>query len=79
LSAILNPEALLLGNPLENLACMASSVSASVANIPLDILFWCKGCWGNAYRLSGQTGGVGYVDGSASVAASLIYKLHRHL
>ena len=79
LSAIINPEALLFGNPIANLACMASSVSAAVANIPLDILFWCKGSWGNAYPLTGQTGGDGYVEGSASVAASLIYKLHRQL
>ena len=79
LSAIINPEALLFGNPIANLACIASSVSAAVANIPLDILFWCKGSWGNAYPLTGQTGGDGYVEGGASVAASLIYKLHRQL
>lgn len=79
LSAIINPEALLFGNPITNLACMADSVSAATANIPLDILFWCKGSWGNAYPLTGQTGGDGYVEASASVASSLIYKLHRQL
>jgi len=78
LSAIINPEALLFGNPIANLACMADSISSQV-NLPLDILFWCKGSWGNAYPLTGQTGGDGYVEASASVAASLIYKLHRQL
>jgi len=78
LSAILNPEALLFGNPIANLACMADAVSSAVFE-PLDPLFWCKGSWGNAYPLTGQTGGDGYVEGSASVAASLIYKLHRQL
>jgi len=79
LSAIINPEALLFGNPIANLACMADSITAATLNMPLDILFWCKGSWGNAYPLTGQTGGDGYVEGSASVAASLIYKLHRQL
>jgi len=78
LSAIINPEALLFGNPISNLACMADSVSSAVYE-PLDPLFWCKGSWGNAYPLTGQTGSDGYVEASASVAASLIYKLHRQL
>ena len=78
LSAIINPEALLFGNPVANLACMADAVTSAVFE-PLDALFWCKGSWGNAYPLTGQTGGDGYVEGSASVAASLIYKLHRQL
>lgn len=78
LSAIINPEALLFGNPIANLACMADAIS-SAAFVPLDILFWCKGSWGNAYPLTGQTGSDGYVEASSSVAASLIYKLHRQL
>ena len=78
LSAILNPEALLFGNPVSNLACIADAVTSAVFE-PIDALFWCKGSWGNAYPLTGQTGGDGYVEGGASVAASLIYKLHREL
>ena len=78
LSAILNPEALLFGNPISNLACIADAVTSAVFE-PIDALFWCKGSWGNAYPLTGQTGGDGYVEGGASVAASLIYKLHRQL
>jgi len=78
LSAIINPEALLFGNPISNLACMAESItSAAFEPFTLDILFWCKGSWGNAYPLTGQTGSDGYIEASASVAASLIYKLHR--
>ena len=78
LSAILNPEALLFGNPVSNLACIADAVTSAVFE-PIDALFWCKGSWGNAYPLTGQTGGDGFVEGGASVAASLIYKLHRQL
>ena len=69
LSAILNPEALLFGNPVSNLACIADAVTSAVFE-PIDALFWCKGSWGNAYPLTGQTGGDGYVEGGASVAAS---------
>ena len=78
LSAILNPEALLFGNPISNLACIADAVTSAVFE-PIDALCWCKGSWGNAYPLTGQTGGDGFVEGGASVAASLIYKLHRQL
>ncbi|GKY13285.1 hypothetical protein THJ046_16850 [Campylobacter jejuni] len=78
LTALINPEALLFGNPISNLACMADSVSAQ-ANVALDPLFWCKGSWGNAYPLSGNTGSKDYVEDAASVAGSMIYKLHREL
>lgn len=78
LTAIINPEALLFGNPITNLACIADSVS-SQANVALDPLFWCKGSWGNAYPLTGNTNTKDYVEDSASVAASVIYKLHRQL
>ena len=76
LTALINPEALLFGNPISHLACMADSVSAQV-NVALDPLFWCKGSWGNAYPLSGNTGSKDYVEDAASVAAGLMYKLHR--
>ncbi|EAW0584484.1 conjugal transfer protein TraU [Campylobacter upsaliensis] len=78
LTALINPEALLFGNPISNLSCMADSVS-SMANVTLDPLFWCKGSWGNAYPLSGNTGSKDYVEDAASVAAGMIYKLHREL
>ena len=78
LGALISPEALLFGNPITNLACIADSVSAQ-ANISLDPLFWCKGSWGNAYPLTGNTNTKNYVEDSASVAASMIYKLHREL
>ena len=78
LTAIINPEALLFGNPITNLACIADSVSSQI-NVSLDPLFWCKGSWGNAYPLTGNTNTKDYVEDSASVAASMIYKLHRQL
>ena len=78
LSALINPEGLLFGNPVTNLACMADSISAQT-NRPLDPLFWCKGSGGNSYPLTGRVVSGDLVQASASAAASLIYKLHRQL
>lgn len=78
LALFINPEALLFGNPIANLACIADSVASTLFN-PLDPLFWCKGTWGNAYPLTGWTNTKNMVEDSASVAASMVYKLHREL
>ncbi len=78
LAAFMQPEALLFGNPISNLACIADSIASTVFN-PIDLLFWCKGSWGNAYPLTGWTNTKNVVEDSASVAASMIYKLHRQL
>jgi len=76
LTAIINPEALLFGNPIANMACIADSIAAQ-ADRPLDPLFWCKGSWGNAYPLTGNTNSKAYIEDSASVAAGYIYAAHR--
>lgn len=78
MTAIINPEALLFGNPIANLACMADSVSAFMGHA-LDPLFWCKGSWGNAYPLGGNTHTKNIPEDAASITASFIYKLHREL
>ncbi|MDD3450933.1 TraU family protein [Sulfurimonas sp.] len=78
LSAFMTPEALLFGNPIANLACVADSAAATLFN-PIDPLFWCKGTWGNAYPLTGWTNTKNMVEDAASVASSMIYKLHRQL
>jgi conjugal transfer pilus assembly protein TraU len=78
LSAIINPEALLFANPATHFTCLADSVTSQI-NEPTDPLFWCKGSWGSAYPLTGNTTTNNYVEDSASVASSLIYKLHRQL
>lgn len=78
LSAIINPEAILFGNPVTQLACVADSIS-SQADTPLDFLFWCKGSWGNSYPLTGNTNSNNLIEDTASVASTLIYKLHREI
>lgn len=79
LSTIINPEAVLLANPITQLACMVDSVASLVFN-PVDPLFWCMGSWGNAYPMNGQTiQSDNWVQGASATASRLLYKLHREL
>ena len=73
---LLNPEALLFGNPVAQLACGADSV-ASNAGAPIDQLFWCMGSWGDAYPLTGHIGEADPVQANAGLAARMIYKMSR--
>ena len=73
---ILNPEALLFGNPAAQLACVADSV-ASNAKYPIDPLFWCMGSWGSAYPLTGHINSENYIQANAGLGARMIYKLGR--
>jgi len=73
LSFVLNPEAILFGNPVAQLACAADS-SAAVRKYPLDSLFWCVGSWGSAYPLAGSANSGNPVAASALFAARAIYR-----
>ncbi len=76
-SQILNPEAILFGNPLTQAVCAADCMASSF-EYPLDILFWCNGCQGSIYPFTGtvnyHTGGV---QASLLVAGRFMAKLHR--
>lgn len=76
-SGILNPEAILFGNPLAQAACIADCFAAS-AKLPLDPLFWCNGCQGSLYPFTGtvrdHTGGV---QASLLLTGRFMAKLHR--
>ena len=74
---ILNPEAVLFGNPIAQAACAADCLTASVG-FPLDFLFWCGGCQGSLYPYTGTISAhVGGVQGSLLAAQRMIAKLHR--
>ncbi|WP_239986769.1 conjugal transfer pilus assembly protein TraU [Fastidiosibacter lacustris] len=79
LAFYLNPEAILFGNPVIQLACIAESVltSANVA-LPLDVLFWCAGSQGSMYPLTGTVSSA-FSDASNAVLLTerMNYKLHR--
>jgi conjugal transfer pilus assembly protein TraU len=76
LGVFLTPEAILFGNPIAALACVADAVSSQVF-FPLDPLFWCKGSHGMAYPMTGNIGSKGMVEDSASAAENMIYGMHR--
>ncbi len=79
LGAYIAPEALLFGNPLSNLACIADSVTSQFFT-PNDALFWCMGSWGNAYPMTGhKPTNDSFVQDTAAMAAKTLYKLHREL
>lgn len=78
-STILNPEAILFGNPIAQAACAADCISAT-ANLPLDALFWCAGCQGSLYPFTGHVKGqYGGVQASLLIATRFMAKLHRML
>jgi len=72
LAMIMNPEAILFGNPVSAIACSADSVAALVGK-PIDYLFWCMGSWGNVYPLAGSITSTDYVEANAGLAARAIY------
>ena len=74
---ILNPEAVLFGNPIAQAACAADCLSASVG-FSHDYLFWCGGCQGSLYPYTGTISAHGGgVQGSLLAAQRMIAKLHR--
>ncbi len=79
LSFILNPEAVLFGNPIAQAACSADCAAAT-AGFPLDILFWCGGCQGSLYPFTGNNAAHnGGVQGSLLMVQRMMAKLHREL
>ncbi len=66
LTFLLNPEAALFANLPAQAAC-AADCAASSAGLPLDPLFWCAGCQGGMYPLTGNV--AAHVGGGAGVAA----------
>jgi conjugal transfer pilus assembly protein TraU len=79
LAFINNPEAILFGNPIAQMACVAEAMATATNMVlPFDMLFWCAGSQGGIYPL---TGSVAYTNTNISNAVLLTermnYKLHR--
>ncbi|WP_299006911.1 conjugal transfer pilus assembly protein TraU [uncultured Shewanella sp.] len=79
LAFVLNPEAILFGNPIAQMACILEAMTTS-ANTALafDPLFWCLGSQGSAYPLTGTTN---YrhtpIQAGTLIMERLNFKLHR--
>ena len=77
IGALLNPEAILFGNPITQALCAGDCVAAS-AGWPIDPLFWCAGCWGSMYPYTGTVAGpVGEANTAALLAARTLAKMNR--
>ena len=55
LAALVYPETVVFDFPLAQVACAADCVAATAA-LPLDALFWCAGCNGSMYPMTGNIG-----------------------
>lgn len=76
---VLNPEAVIFGNPIAQAACAADSVAAT-AGFPLDSMFWCAGCQGSIYPYTGNVPyHIGGVQASLLLVSRMLAKMHREL
>src|SRR3989338_3130947 len=74
---ILNPEVVLFANPLAQLAC-AGDCALSTVGFGSDTLFWCAGCHGGIYPLTGSIAHhVGGVSSSLLITQRLLMLMHR--
>ncbi len=79
LSFILNPEAVLFGNPIAQAAC-AVDCALATAGFPNNLLFWCGGCQGSLYPFTGNNSAHnGGVQASLLMVQRMMAKLHREL
>jgi conjugal transfer pilus assembly protein TraU len=77
LQSLLNPEAILFGNPIAQAACGLDGAAATV-DMPIDSMFWCSGSWGNLYPFSGANADhIGGVQNSSLLTSRVIAKMHR--
>ena len=79
LTFILHPESVLFGTLPAQAACAADCVSSTLG-LSLTELFWCAGCQGSLYPMTGNISAhVGGVQASLLVAQKMLFKLHRQL
>ena len=76
-SFILAPESAIFANPVAAAAC-ALDCTAAYANAPVNELFWCSGCQGSLYPLSGWIAGMtSSLQAWHLIAARMTVKLAR--
>ena len=79
LGFVLNPEAILFGNPVAQAACAADATRAQY-DTAIDKLFWCAGTQGSMYPLSGRIADVkGPIHAAVLLSERMDFKLHREL
>jgi conjugal transfer pilus assembly protein TraU len=77
MQALLNPEAILFGNPIAQSACGLDCASSTL-DMPQDSMFWCAGCYGNMYPFSGANSDhIGGIQNSSLLTTRILAKMHR--
>lgn len=77
LAFILNPEGVLFSSLPAQFAC-ASDCVAATTHLPIDSLYWCAGCQGDMYPLTGEVAAhIGEVQASVLLTERMGFKLHR--
>jgi len=75
-TSVLSPEALLFANPLAQTACLADCAKSTFFT-PENKLFWCCGCQGSMYPLTGFVGHhVGAIQASSLLVHRVLAKMH---
>lgn len=78
LNTLLNPEAVLFSNPVAQAACAADCVASSSGTLGNERLFWCNGCQGSLYPMTGDANQhYGGIQASQTVSAKLLARMHR--
>lgn len=75
-TALFGPENAAFANVLAQTACAADCVQAT-RKLPNDELFWCAGCWGPLYPMTGNTHHDENLQSGKLSAARLMYFMHR--
>ncbi len=78
MTVMVSPEAALFANPLSTAVCAIADCPAASVGYPLNALFWCGGCWGGLYPMTGNSGLVDSpVTTSSLLATRLLARLAR--
>lgn len=79
LSVLIHPESLIFANPIATAACAVDCASSTAGHVRNE-MFWCSGCQGTMYPMTGNVSGeYGDVQGALLVASRFAYKMHRQL
>ena len=76
LAFLIQPEALIFGNPIAQAAQLIDCTAASVDD-PLDEIFWTAGCWGSFYPITGHSPGGGTAQHPSLIASRAMFLISR--
>jgi len=75
---VINPEAALFSSLPMQAMCSLDCATVSTGGLPNDFLYWCAGCHGSMYPLTGMIDAhFGGIQASSLIAERLNFKLHR--